>query len=197
MKKIAVVILATITSMSAIDIGRKQETPKEPGERRYFEKLQKDAEYNAKAGNFFERSEKQKAFERFEYRYTPGNLNFFLSCDSLDPKLYGAGICQNAKKYSRQLQDVVAPLITGNQSLNQNDFSRISKHALTQCHLCAQLELKQRRGQSLGTVQAEDVLYLVWKYVQGDAKKFYENACGEIYKEVSNERLEHIIEVTQ
>jgi hypothetical protein len=164
---------------------------------RSIEETLKDQEYDAKAGNFFERSEKQKDFERFEYMRTPGNLTFFLTHDHLDPKLFGPGIHQDAKEFSRELQATIAKVIQGNQPIKKQDLYKISKHARQQCNMCADLELKRRAGKELGTVPAETTWYLLWPYVQGDAKKFYENACGEVYKDLSDERLAEIIEVTK
>lgn len=152
--------------------------------------------------NFFERSEQQKTFARFEYTCTSGNLNFFLTHDHLDPKIYGFSICQYAREYSHHLHVAIrrklAEKAFENETINKNDLSKISKHAVSQCHLCVDLELKRRKGEILGTIPTESKdLFVIWPYGQGDGKKFYDNACGDFYKKLSDEKLQQIREVTK
>lgn len=184
-------VLIVCTHVSNASMTQKQHEIEE-----YAKEQLSDCEYNAKAGNFFERSAKRKRFEYFEHGSTMENLTFLATQERLDPKLHGGDeVGQDAKDFFCDMRTVIAKKLQMNY-LGRNDIRSISKHAELLCNQCAELELLRRSNKNMGTVKARATFLALSSY-NVNGQKFYEIACGDTFKSLSDEKLASVIEKTK
>jgi hypothetical protein len=84
--------------------------------------------------------------------------------------------------------------------LGGNDIRRISKHAAQLSNTCASLELDDRRKGGMRSVKGSDSWSPINKYLwftDMDGRTFYNNACGDLFKNLSEKRLAEIVEKTK
>jgi|GEM_PF-4475174 len=162
-------------------------------ENEYVQELLRDKEYDARCGNFFERSSRQKDFERFEYQTNFKQLSFLITTKNLDPKLYGDSTKQHAQEYFRQLREAACKSIT--KKFTRKSMYALSRHAKQFCFTCAVLELKKRSNQSMGTIDGQDTFLHGHREIQEE--EFYDAACADVFTSIEDSELHEIITETK
>ena len=158
---------------------------------------------SSQAADSQEKKQKQRIdqiLEKYSFeRMSTASLNFYLGHDRLDGHIFGLGMCNNARDFTVKTQAKIADQIksSSNFATLKADLNGINPHAEALCRTCAMLEVKQRNGQQLGTLPAETTFYLFSPRTTVDAEKFYKNGCGELYKNLSSNQLEQVLDATK
>lgn len=151
--------------------------------------------------NFFERSGGVKTMEYFEYTSQSEHLIFFAATERLDPKLFGAGICDKTRLFIGEMQKQIATKLSTIDVTHKNTLAHAldstSRHARFICNTCCALQLKVIAAEPLGTISAKTTFALLWPWVRVDAQKFYDNCCTDFYKNKSEDELRALFEATK
>jgi hypothetical protein len=153
---------------------------------------------------FFGRQRKKRLLEGFEHCYSSYELTYLLATDpSAEPDISPSAFA-NAKTFVVGLQQTIAEQLTTEIKTSQirDTIRHISKHALHFCHICCELELKNKKtyDMNLGKIWAEHPRKFwpcSWERV--DAAKFYK-ACAfdtNFYSKKTDEQLSVLLDATK